>query len=589
MHAFFRILGFNLISSLELATLSVILLANIGWLYLAKGFLRNKVLQYLFVLTISSSSTYIGHVYLKPNAASYGLVSWLLLILLKLSNFRNQSKVQNSVYLGISILLPAIYALNVWYVAYFVSIFLSLSLIIFVVVVLATNNLTKFISLKNDFTNHLNLKIVLSFLISSGSLYGLFFATYYPELKNGYGETNKQLLLDNSPNLVALFDSSAFGGGIFSNLYLNYISVESNSIELNLGITAFILIPFIIITLISLKSLFNLNNSLANIFHFSLLLSSLILLISIIKLTPDLSIFSFLWDNIFLLRTMRVPVRLIIVFTFIALIYIFKYLDRQNQLSSRNTKYFIYLYLIILVLDQHRTPTIFWSQNELVDQQTLAFSEEIKDCPAFVINREEVGWWKDTIDAMILSNLTGVPTVNGFSSNNPKYFPSISWTGNESLEPIIEWLERNNNISDVCLITQNSSVTRLPVEGVRLFLNQGFVFPKSNDEVSQIQISSSNAKISIQNFSNTASTVDLSLKISKLSCIQNQKVRLLINDEFDLNVDLGVSIETVTISMLIPQWEHKILNLILSDNYCENKDNERIYLNLNDFKVSSRS
>ena len=567
----------------------MVLLGNIGWLFLAKGFLSNKVLRYIFVLTISSSSTYIGHIYLKPNAASYGLISWLIFVLLKLSSFRYQSKNKNSLYLGILILLPAVYALNVWYVAYFVFIFLSLSLLIFVTIIIFTKNLTKLIILKNDFTNHLSLKIVTTFLISSGALYGLFFATYFPELKNGYGDTNKQLLLDNSPSLTSLFDSSAFGGGIFSNLYLNYVSVSANSIELNLGITAFIFIPFMIATLISLKSLVNLNHSLANAFHFSLLFSCLLLLFSIIKIRTDFSLFSFFWDNVFLLRTMRVPVRLIIIFTFIAIIYIFYYLDRINQFSRRITKYFVYFYLVILVLDQQRTPTIFWSQNELVDQQTLSFSEKIKDCSAFVINREEVGWWKDTIDAMILSNLTGIPTVNGFSSNNPKYFPSISWTGNESLEPIINWLEKNDKVSEVCLITQNSSITRLPVEGVKLFLNQGFFPTESSDKVRQIQLGSSNAKISIQNFSSKPSAIDLSFKISKLSCMQSQKVRLLINEELDLNIDLGKAAEVVAISTLIPQWEHKILNIILSEKSCENNDNKKIYLNLNDIEIESKS
>jgi len=589
IHAFFRLLDFNLVTSLELATISVILLGNIGWLYLAKGFLSNKFLQYLFVLTISSSSTYIGHVYLKPNAASYGLISWLILVLLKLSNFKYQSKSKNSVYLGILILLPAIYALNVWYVAYFVFIFSSLSILIFVSVASVTKNLTKFINLVIDFTKQLDLKILIAFLVSSGSLYGLFFATYFPELNNGYGSTNKQLLLDNSPSLVSILDTSGFGGGIFSNLYLDYISVNASSIELNLGVSAFVLIPFIFTTLMSLKSLNKLNYSPTNAFNFSVLFSSLILLLSIIKLDTDLSLFSFFWENVFLLRTMRVPVRFLIVFSFIALIYIFNYLDQLNQFSSKITKYFIYFYLIILVLDQQRTPTIFWSQNELIDQQTLSFSEQIKNCPAFIINREEVGWWKDTIDAMILSNLTSIPTVNGFSSSNPKFFPSISWTGNESLEPIIYWLERNNKLSDVCLITQNSSLTRLPVEDVKLFLNQGFLLPNSNDKVSQIQLGSSNAKISIQNLSSAPSYVDLSFKISKLPCMQDQKVRLLINDEFDLNIELGNSIETVTISTFIPQWEHKILNLILSENYCENNENERVYLILNDFNIVSRS
>lgn len=589
IHAFFRLLNFNLVNSLELATLSVIIIGNIGWLFLAKGFLRNNFLRYLFVLTISSSSTYVGHIYLKPNAAAYGLISWLLVLLIKLANSKNQSKNVNSLYFGFLMLMPAIYALNVWYTAYFSFIFLSLSLIVFGFIAISTKNLKKVIKLVSKVIADMNLRIVIAFLILAGSLYGFFILTYFPELNNGYGDTNKQILLDNSPSLPLLFDSSGFGGGIFSNIYLSYLRVPTNTVELNLGVTLLLLIPFMIATLMSLRALAYSNNSLVNTFHFSVLLSALILLISIIKISPNWSIFSFLWDNIFLLRTMRVPARLLIVFNFIAIIYIFKYVNELLESPSKLTKYLVYVYLIVLMLDQQRTPTIFWTQNELIDQQTLSFSDKINDCSAFILNREEVGWWKDTIDAMVLSNLTGIPTVNGFSSNNPRNFPNISWSGNESLEPIINWLKTNNEISGICLITQNSSVTRLPINGVRLFLNQGFLLPKSDDKSSEIQIGLSNAKISFQNLSSIPGPVILSIKMNSLPCMQNQKVRLLINDELDLNINLTESPEAISIRTLIPQWEHKILNFILTDNYCVNDNNEKIYLQLDNLDLKSSS
>jgi len=577
------------VSSLELATLSVVLLGNIGWLYLAKGYLSNKLLQYIFVLTISSSSTYIGHIYLKPNAASYGLISWLIFFLLKLSNFKNQSKNINSIYLGFIIILPAIYALNVWYVAYFVYIFSILSLLIFGLIVFLTNNLNKLKCLVKDVINSLNFKVVCTFLILSGLLYTLFLATYYPELKNGYGETNKQLLLENSPTLISLFDPSAFGGGYFSNFYLNHNFINESTIELKLGLTAFIFVPFVISLLISFKTLINSNGSLANTYHLSILITSLILLLSIIKILPDLSIFSFFWDQIFLLRTMRVPVRLLIIFNFIALIYIFKYADRLLESSGKLTSYFLFLFISILMLDQQRIPTPFWSQNELIDQQTLSFSEKINDCPAFILNREEVGWWKDTIDAMVLSNLSGVPTVNGFSSSTPKFFPSISWSGNESLEPIINWLESNNRTKGVCLITQNSTITRLPVDGVRLFFNQGFLPSDSNEFGKRIEIGSNNAKISLQNLSASPITVNLTFYLSNLPCMQSQKVRLLINDDLDLNIDLDKSGEEVKITTLIPKWEHKILNFLISEKYCVNNNNEKVFMNLENLRLVPES
>ena len=589
IHAFFRLINIDLVSSLELATLSVVLLGNIGWLYLAKAYLSIKLLQYSFLFTISSSSTYIGHVYLKPNAASYCLISWLIFFLLKFSNFRNQSKNVNSTYLGLIIVLPAVFALNVWYVAYFVYIFSILSIVIFGLIVFLTNNLNKLNYLIRDLINNLDFKIIITFLILTGSLYALFFATYYPELKNGYGETNKQLLLENSPTLVSLFDSSAFGGGYFSNLYLNHASVNDSSIELQLGITAFIFLLFVISLITSFITLINSNKSLANTYHFSILITSLILLFSIIKILPDLSIFSFFWDQIFLLRTMRVPVRLLIIFNFIALIYIFKYADLLLESPGKLTSYFLFLFISILMLDQQRIPTPFWSQNELIDQQTLSFSEKINDCPAFILNREEVGWWKDTIDAMVLSNLSGIPTVNGFSSSTPKFFPNISWSGNESLEPIINWLEANDRTKGVCLITQNSTITRLPVDGVSLFFNQGFLPSDSNEFGKRIEIGSNNAKISLQNLSASPSTVNLTFDLSNLPCIQSQKVRLLINDDLDLNIDLDKSGEEVKITTRISKWEHKILNFLISEKYCINDNNEKVFMNLENLRLVPES
>ena len=589
IHAFFRLINIDLVSSLELATLSVVLLGNIGWLYLAKAYVSNKLLQYSFLFSISSSSTYIGHIYLKPNAASYCLISWLIFFLLKFSNFKNQSKNINSTYLGLIIVLPAVFALNVWYVAYFVYIFSILSILIFGLIVFLTNNLNKLNYLIRDIINNLNFKIIMTFLILTGSLYALFFATYYPELKNGYGETNKQLLLENSPDLVSLFDSSAFGGGYFSNLYLKHAFVNESPIELQLGITAFIFVLFVISLITSFITLINSNRSLANTYHFSILITSLILLFSIIKILPDLSVFSFFWDQVFLLRTMRVPVRLLIIFNFIALIYIFKYADRLLKYSGKFTSYFIFFFISILVLDQQRIPTPYWSKNELIDQQTLSFSEKINDCPAFILNREEVGWWKDTIDAMVLSNLSGIPTVNGFSSSNPKDFPNISWSGNETLAPIIIWLEANDRTKGVCLITQNSTITRLPVDEVRLFFNQGFLPSDSNEFGKRIEIGSNNAKISLHNLSASPSTVKLTFNLSKVSCIQSQKVRLFINDELDQNIDLDKSGVVVKITTLIPKWEHKILNFVVSEKYCVNNNNEKVFVNVNNLRLLSSS
>jgi hypothetical protein len=72
--------------------------------------------------------------------------------------------------------------------------------------------------------------------------------------------------------------------------------------------------------------------------------------------------------------------------------------------------------------------------------------------------------------------------------------------------------------------------------------------------------------------------------------MQSQKVRLLINDELDLNIDLDKSGEKVKITTLIPKWEHKILNFLLSGKYCvNNNNNEKVFMNVNNLRILSSS
>jgi hypothetical protein len=129
----------------------------------------------------------------------------------------------------------------------------------------------------------------------------------------------------------------------------------------------------------------------------------------------------------------------------------------------------------------------------------------------------------------------------------------------------------------------------LPVDGVRLFFNQGFLPSDSNEFGKRIEIGSNNAKISLQNLSASPSTVNLTFYLSNLPCIQSQKVRLLINDDLDLNIDLDKSGEEVKITTLIPKWEHKILNFLQSEEYCENNNNEKVFMNLENLRLVPES
>ena len=140
VHALFRVIGFDLLDSLKLSTLVIVILSNLGWLVLANKIIKSTILKYLFVLAIGMSYTYVGHVYEKPNMAAYVLVSWFIVNIISISAYRNQSSLKTTNSLGLLISIPIILALNVWYPAYFIILFLITTLGIFFIILFTLGN-----------------------------------------------------------------------------------------------------------------------------------------------------------------------------------------------------------------------------------------------------------------------------------------------------------------------------------------------------------------------------------------------------------------------------------------------------------------
>ena len=174
IHALFRIFDFDIIDSLKLATLVVIIIGNFGWLMLSTKIISNRFLQLLFVFTIGTSYTFIGHVYLKPNMASYGLISWFILNVVLLSRFRSRSIIQNTNSVGAIILIPILLALNVWYVSYFIILVAFVIVIIFLILSIILKKFSQIKKLIIDFTARINIGILIGWIIASSAMVTLF-------------------------------------------------------------------------------------------------------------------------------------------------------------------------------------------------------------------------------------------------------------------------------------------------------------------------------------------------------------------------------------------------------------------------------
>jgi hypothetical protein len=587
IHALFRIFDLDIIDSLKLATLVVIIIGNIGWLLLSTKIISNRFIQLLFVFTIGTSYTFIGHVYLKPNMAAYGLISWFILNVVLLSRFRSRSIIKNTNSIGAIIFIPILLALNVWYVSYFIILVAVVITIIFLIlsIILKKFNLIK--KLIMNFTVRINIGVLIGWIIASLALVVLFLKVYLPELKNGYGDANRDLFLAYSPDGLKFFDSTGAGGGITSILTSRFIESSLVSAEMNLGLN---LIIFFLICLIFILQLFQYSksNNLLNIFNISVLAAMILISTSTIKYTQDNSLFVLLWDAFSPLRTMRFPIRFNIVFNFIALIFIFVYIDYYINSKKQIYRFLGIAFAFLLLLDMQRNPFIYWDKSDLINENLLEYSDQISECNSFVVQREGVGWWKDSIDGMTLSALVKIPTVNGFSSIYPTGYPSFDYSESATLKPIIEWLAKEDNLSKSCLISHGPEIIKLDQKTISWFPQQGFTGKEYNKDFTWSWMVFPQGKIMILNSTNSAKDVEISFKIKSAPCNIGRSLSFKSsNEEVTSKVLLSANPIPVYFNTTIEQYDSLEIDFITDGASCKaGSDPRNLYLSVNDLKLN---
>jgi hypothetical protein len=565
----------------------VIIIGNIGWLMLSTKIISNRFLQLLFVFTIGTSYTFIGHVYLKPNMAAYGLISWFILNVVLLSRFRSRSKIKNTNSIGAIILIPILLALNVWYVSYFIILVAFVIVIIFLILSIILKKFSQIKKLIIDFTARINIGILIGWIIASSAMVTLFLKVYLPELKNGYGDANRDLFLAYSPDGLKFFDSTGAGGGLISKLTSRFIESSLVSAEMNLGLNLLIFSLLFIILILQLFQ-YSKSNHLLNIFNISVLAAVILISISTIKYTQDNSLFVMLWDEFSPLRTMRFPIRFNIVFNFIALIYIFVYVDHYLNSKKQIYKFLGIAFAFLILLDMQRYPFIYWDKSDLISENLLEYSDQLSECNSFVIQRDGVGWWKDSIDGMTLSALVKIPTVNGFSSIYPTGYPSFAYNESATLKPIIEWLAKEDNLYGSCLISHGSEIIKLDEKTISWFPQQGFTGKEFSREFEWSWMVFPQGKIMILNSTNSAQDVAISFKIKSAPCNIGKSLSFKSsNGELMSKVLLTTNPIPIYFNTKIEQYDLLELDFMTDGASCKvGSDPRNLYLSINELKLN---
>jgi hypothetical protein len=589
IHALFRSIGFDLLDSLKLSTLIIVILSNLGWLVLANKIINNQILKYLFVLAIGMSYTYVGHVYEKPNMAAYGLVSWFIVNMISVSAYRNQSLLKTTNALGLLISIPIVLALNVWYPAYFIFLFLSATLGLFFTLLFAFGSYRQISETLTLFFLKINRANLAFWIVIWVLLLTAFLLIYLPEFQNDYNSVNQDIFLSYSPTLLSLFDTSGAGGGLLTPTYNSIFRQSETSPEMNLGINPFLFIAALILIGIQFRFMYR-DRTFINIFRFSTLSASTLIAISITKFSESSSGFYLFWEIFSPLRTMRIPIRLNVIFNFIVLIFLFYFLDNVLKHKRNAAKLLVYFGTIILIIDMLRVPNVYWEKSDLIDKNLLTYSEQLSECKSFVIDREDIGWWKDSIDGLVLSTMTKIPTVNGFSSIYPKGYPSIDWLESSDLSGIVSWLKIQDGISNSCLITHSQDVIYLENNDIFWSAQQGFTRTEYSGEYSWNWMVLPKGHIIVYNLASANKDVKISFTLKVPTCNIGKSVSIEANfnkNNYSYLTKFGPKSMPIEMTGEIEQNGFLSINFNTDAEACAvASDPRELYMSVNDFKLS---
>ena len=449
-----RALRFDLVDSWALATISILLLSNIGLALLAKQLINNVFLQISFILITGSSFTYFAFLNMYPNVAGYGLVSFLAFFFIKLFSINNSAQDRNIAIIGISISFPLL-LLSAWYAAFFSAVYIFLFF--------STNALfgkylkVNFIIKVSYLFKSLN-KLVIA--VSSGVfslLIALWIYIYLPVASDV--DRDLQELIEGSPKFDQLANGSALGGGLFQKLYefLGYQNFNQLVQDQN-GLTISLFVSWIALGIyfITSKSLTKLE----------LVWAKYVWLISTLQLFiflqfGNFSIFQIFWQNISPLSAIRVPARMLILFSAVIILLLHvvndKFVQAKLGLNGSLISTLLVLSLPIIFIDQIRFDNAAWVKKDYFTQDYYQSVVKTKNmCDSFIINSEGEEWWDDQLKAMVLSARLNFPTVNGYSGGYPNNYPAQAWRSKTEMIEVVRWLANENVLTSTCLIRPNA-------------------------------------------------------------------------------------------------------------------------------------
>ena len=508
LYSILRFFNFGLAESWIITTFSVLVIGNLGWVVVAKRFIKTNTIKILFVATIVLSFSFTAYFAINPNIVGYSLLSWFALLVYSIETEKIVSKKQLKI--AFFIILFQLYALSFWYGAFFMGLIIFVRFLIGLIYSKDKGNFKGLLS-----NLRLNKKI---WIVSAPVILFFTWIFLYVYLSvAGAPIRPKSEMIINSPSPLMLLNAGSptqYGleNSIFEGFYrfFGFDLPFENLIGLGFAVT--------LIGVVSMAILLFLEERTIKLW----ILSTLITYLYFTKLVNDVSIHGLLFETIPGINSIRYPARFIIILGFGLIFMSFKLIDNRIGKGIRQfLKVPLYLLLVIMLLDQIRGPFNGWDKKLLVNENLFSQAQEIKNnCDYFYFDHPG-GWWYDQIEAITFSTQVGIPTVNGYSGAFPGGYPIQSWNSTFGSLKIFEWISQIDATKRGCFLSGISDFKILNSETTLIdFI--GFT-PKEEKGFDSWNWAVNNEPY-LYVLSSTGSNLRLTFEIETSKCFTNQNV-----------------------------------------------------------------
>jgi hypothetical protein len=573
IYSIFRFIGFGLPTSWTLTTILLLVIGNLGWVFVARKYIKNYTLQILLVLTFVSSLSFVYYFTFNPNIVGYSYLSWIALFINNIIEEKNSKNKNRKISVFISLIL--IYALSCWYGAFFVILIISARALFEVIF-----NFDSFKQNVKKINFIFNIRQYLVQLPVQIFLVWLFIYVYVSVVNQPKRPTDE--LFRNSPRIHLLpngsnVDGTKLSGSIFKDLYL-LLGLDFEK-EYGIGIGIFTLLLGIFITFYGIvKKLYSKNQKLW-------ILTFLSVYLYFVVFFERFSLHQLFFENIPGFNSIRCPSRYVILLGFFIIFGIFYTFDAMVKKSNKIKISVIFLSFILL-FDQYRSPFKGWDPEVLINTDLMSQKEEIKkNCDYFYYDFPG-GWWYDQIEAMTFAIQVGVPTVNGYTGAFPVGYPTESFTSNDEPLKIFEWISKIDPQKRGCFVTGRSEIKSLNGEFDSIdFI--GFTELETNGSASWRWAVSPNPYLYI--LSNSDKKKEISFTLNTSQCNPVQEISILDGQGNTINPDKKVTNSSeFQVEVDMRNAVIRRIQIITDSGGCQlGNDPRNLFFEIKDFKISA--